>query len=137
MENEKIAVSTGEVDKRTKNGNNGTRRGPDKKPRKKAAVLNDLTDEAKAGLRKRMEMVIEYYGNTNNLVRRLGMTHGAVRWWLARGRISPEGARRIHRDYKKNGRVGFTASFCRPDLKFDTNGKCVGGRNLRKEFIKK
>ena len=34
MKDARIAVSTGEIDKRTINGNNGTRRGKDKKPRK-------------------------------------------------------------------------------------------------------
>lgn len=131
-----LLTKSGAIDKRSLNGNNGLRRGPDKKPRKKASTIEDMSEEAIAGLRHRMEQVLEYYGSKRNLARRCKTTCGAVDWWVKRGRISPRGAESVHRDYLKNGRIGFTASFCRPDLKFDNNGKCKGGRKIRKEFLK-
>lgn len=48
MKEPRIAVSTGQVDKRTVNGNNGTRRGKDKKPRKRKTGYYVLKDEVRA-----------------------------------------------------------------------------------------
>ena len=45
------------VDKRTINGNNGTQRGKDKKPRKRRTGYYVLKDEVRAGLRARLEAV--------------------------------------------------------------------------------
>ena len=60
MKEPRIAVSTGEVDKRTLNGNNGTRRGKDKKKRKRKTGYYVLKDEVRAGLRARLDIIREY-----------------------------------------------------------------------------
>lgn len=119
----KIAVSTGKVDKRTINGNNGTRRGRDKKPRKKKSGYFVLKDEVRAGLKARFDIIFEYYGSQAEMCRRLCVTHQTIQQWRKRGMISADGAHRVHKDYKKNGCKGYRASFCRPDLRFDPNGK--------------
>ena len=90
----RIAASTGEVDKRTINGNNGTRRGKDKKPRQ------------------------------------------TIQQWRKRGMISAEGARKVHNDYKRNGCKGYRAAFCRPDLRFDSNGKALTKKCDRYEMLR-
>lgn len=53
MKEQRIAVSTGKIDKRTINGNNGTRRGKDKKKRKRPTGYYVLKDEVRAGLKAR------------------------------------------------------------------------------------
>lgn len=123
MTEKRIAVSTGEIDRRTLNGNNGTRRGKDKKPRKKKTGYYVLKDEVKAGLRARFEIVLQYYGTKAEMARRLRVSNQTVQQWSARGMISATGAQRVHMDYKKQGCKGYRASFCRPDLRFDSNGK--------------
>lgn len=136
MENKRIAFSTGEVDKRTINGNNGTRRGKDKNPRRRRVGYYVLKDEVKAGLRARFNIVLEYYGTKAEMARRLGVSQQAVHQWKVRGCISPEGARRVHNDYKRNGCKGYRASFCRPDLRFDSNGKPLTTKCDKREMLR-
>lgn len=133
---EKIAVSTGEPDKRTRNGNNGTRRGPDKKPRKRCIAYDILKDEVKASLAHRLQCVIDYYGSKAETCRRLKVSKHTLNMWIYRGKISPEGARRVHRDYIRNDFTGYRATFCRPDLRFDANGKAISNRCSRKDMLK-
>ncbi|AZS06344.1 putative transcriptional regulator [Pantoea phage vB_PagS_AAS23] len=133
---ERIAVSTGEPDKRPKNGNNGTRRGPDKRPRKRCIGYDILKDEVKASLANRLQTVLAYYGTKAEMGRRLKVSKQTINAWIMRGRISTEGARRVHRDYIRNGFSGYRASFCRPDLRFDANGKAVSQRCNRKDMVK-
>lgn len=118
----RIAASTGKIDRRCLNGNNNTKRGKDKKPRRRKFVTV-LKDEVAAGLKARLDIVLEYYGGAYRLAKIIGVTPQSVESWVKRGRISPDGARRIQNDYRRNGCSGFRASYCRPDLKFDGNGK--------------
>lgn len=131
----RIAVSTGEIDKRTLNGNNGTRRGMDKNQRMRTGYYV-LKDEVKAGLRARLNMVCEYYGSQAEMCRRLNVTFQVIDQWHRRGMISARGAQKVHNDYKRNGCKGYRASFCRPDLKFDTNGKPITLRCDRREMLR-
>lgn len=135
MSEKRIAVSTGEVDKRTINGNNGTSRGADKKPRKRPTGYYVLKDEVLATLRHRMEKVFEYYGTQANLVKRLKITHSVAHEWRKRGRISAKGAQALQRDYHRNGCQGYRASFARPDLRFDSNGKPLTLRCDKREML--
>jgi hypothetical protein len=132
----RIAVSTGEVDKRTVNGNNGTRRGKDKKKRKRKTGYYVLKDEVRAGLRARFEMVFEYYGTQAEMCRRLKVSHQTIQQWRKRGMISAEGARKVHNDYKRSGCKGYRASFCRPDLRFDANGKPLTTKCDKREMLR-
>lgn len=132
----RIAVSTGEVDKRTVNGNNGTSRGPDKKPRKKPTGYYVLKDEVKATLNARLNMVIEYFGGPAATCKALKVSHAALHEWRNRGMISVNGAMAVHRDYHRNGCKGYRASFCRPDLRFDSNGKALTKRCDRREMLR-
>ena len=132
----RIAVSTGEVDKRTINGNNGTRRGKDKKQRKRNTGYYVLKDEVKAGLRARLEFVCQYYGTQAEMCRRLSVSHQTIQQWRKRGMISAEGARKVHNDYKRNGCKGYRAAFCRPDLRFDSNGKPLTLKCDRREMLR-
>lgn len=136
MENKRIAVSTGEVDKRTINGNNGTKRGKDKKPRKRKTGYYVLKDEVKAGLKARFEIVLEYFGSQAEMARRLRVSGQTVQQWKARGVISADGARRVHMDYKRNGCKGYRASFCRPDLRFDSNGKPLTTKCDKRDMLR-
>lgn len=136
MKEERIAVSTGEIDRRTLNGNNGTRRGKDLKRRKKRVGYYVLRDEVRAGLRARFEIVLEYYGSLAEMARRLRVSSQTVQQWKARGMISAEGARRVHMDYKKQGCKGYRASFCRPDLRFDSNGRPLTTRCDKREMLR-
>lgn len=110
------------IDKRTINGNNGTRRGLDKQPRKRPTGYYVLKDEVKAGLRARMETVLEFYGGIGKLAKVLKISRGVVVEWEKRGMISARGCQRLHNLYKRTG-SGFRASWCRYDLRFDGNGK--------------
>lgn len=132
----RIAVSTGEVDKRTINGNNGTRRGKDKKPRRRKTGYYVLKDEVKAGLKARLEIVLEYYGTKAEMARRLQVSNQTIQQWFSRGMMSAEGAHRVHKDYKRQGCKGYRASFCRPDLKFDSNGKPLTLKCEKREMLR-
>ena len=133
---ERIAASTGEVDKRTLNGNNGTKRGKDKKKRKRKTGYYVLKDEVKAGLRARLEEVCKYYGTQAEMCRRLKVSHQVIQQWHKRGMISAAGAEKVHTDYKRNGCKGYRATFCRPDLRFDSNGKALTKRCDRYEMLR-
>lgn len=132
----RIAVSTGEVDKRTINGNNGTRRGKDKKPRKRKTGYYVLKDEVKAGLRARLDILLEYYGTQAEMSRRLKVSCQTINQWKKRGMISASGAHKVHQDYKRHGCKGYRASFCRPDLKFDSNGKPLTLKCEKREMLR-
>lgn len=136
MKEKRIAAYTGEIDKRTLNGNNGTRRGKDKKPRKPRTGYYILKEEVKAGLTARLDILLEYFGGVANMARRLGVSQQTVNMWRKRGMISAMGAQRVHNDYKYNGCKGYRASFCRPDLKFDSNGKPLVTRCERREMLR-
>lgn len=136
MKEPRIAASTGKIDKRTLNGNNGTRRGKDRKPRKRKTGYYVLKDEVRAGLRARLDIIREYYGTQAEMCRRLGVTHQAIQQWRKRGMISASGAERVHRDYKRQGCKGYRASFCRPDLRFDSNGKALNHKCDRREMLR-
>lgn len=136
MNDMRIAKSTGEIDKRTINGNNGTRRGKDKDTRKPRHGYLVLKDEVKAGLRARLEEVVLAYGGISNLAKAIGMRYGTIRGWFDRGRISVEGASLIQLDYRRNGFKGFRASYCRPDIKFDSNGKPLEKRCSNRKLMR-
>lgn len=132
---ERIAVSTGEVDKRTINGNNRTKRGPDKQPRKRKTGYYVLKDEVKAGLAVRCNNVIDHYGGPGPLSRLLRINVETIIGWRNRGQISPRGAQIIHNLYKRQG-GGFRATYCRPDLRFDGNGKPLTTKCDRREMLR-
>lgn len=136
MTEKRIAVSTGEVDRRTVNGNNGTRRGKDKKPRKKKTGYYVLKDEVKAGLKARLDIILEYYGTKAEMARRLRVSQQTVQQWCSRGMISADGAHKVHCDYKRQGCKGYRASFCRPDLRFDSNGKPLTTKCDKREMLR-
>lgn len=129
-------TKSGAVDKRSLNGNNGTSRGADKKERKKPTGYYVLKDEVKAGLAHRLEKVIEYYGSPAALVKAIKISHATLYEWRKRGMISVSGAMAIHRDYVRNKCQGFRASYCRPDLRFDSNGKALTTRCDRREMLR-
>lgn len=132
----RIAASTGEIDQRTLRGNNRTRRGPDKKPRKRPTGYYVLRDEVRAGLRARLDMICEYYGSPSEMKRRLKVSYQTIQQWKKRGMISADGARRVHADYIRQGFKGYRALFCRPDLKFDPNGRPLTRRCQRREMLR-
>ncbi|MCF0178656.1 MAG: transcriptional regulator [Bacteroidales bacterium] len=119
---QKIASSTGEIDKRTTNGNNGTSRGEDKKPRKRPSGYYVLKDEVKAGLKARLEIISKCFESKADMARKLRVSTQVVDQWFKRGLISVDGAYKMHKYMKRTG-LGHRASFCRPDIKFDSNGK--------------
>lgn len=114
-----------EVDKRTLNGNNGTRRGKDKKKRRPRAHSLGHKPEVLAGMRARTEKVFEFFGGVKELALITKMKYATVYRWKKVGMISPDGAHAIQRHYKKTGGEGFRAMWVRPDLKFDANGKPI------------
>lgn len=122
-------------DKRKTNGNNGTRRGPDVKERKRRTGYYVLKEEVKAGLRARMELVIEHYGGPAKLAHAIKVHPQKVYEWQKRGMISAEGARLIHVAYKRHGCKGFRASFVRFDLSFDSNGKPLTLRCEKRQYL--
>lgn len=136
MKEQRIAVSTGKIDKRTINGNNGTRRGKDKKKRKRPTGYYVLKDEVRAGLKARLDILIEYYGSVSAMAKRLNVSQQTVNQWRVRGMISAAGAQKVHNDYKKYGCQGYRASFCRPDLRFDSNGKPLTKRCDKREMLR-
>lgn len=136
MNNIKIAASTGEIDKRTINGNNGVKRGKDIKRRRPSAGYFVLKDEVKAGLKARLEEVVKAYGGATALAKEIGVTPKTVFGWLDRGMISVTGAEAIHRDYRRKGFSGFRATYCRPDIKFDANGKALETRCSTRKMLR-
>lgn len=123
MNSQRVAASTGEIDKRCINGNNGTRRGKDKKPRKKPPKWR-LKPEVRAGLKARFDIVLDHFGGFSAMAKALKVdVCRLTNAYRLRGMIPPEVARRVHYHHKKNGFTGYTATFCRPDLEFDNNGK--------------
>ena len=136
MKEQRIAASTGKIDKRTINGNNGTRRGKDKKKRKRPTGYYVLKDEVRAGLKARLDILIEYYGSVAAMAKRLNVSQQTVNQWRVRGMISAAGAQKVHNDYKKYGCQGYRASFCRPDLRFDSNGKPLTKRCDKREMLR-
>lgn len=124
------------VDKRTLNGNNGTQRGEDKKPRKRRTGYYVLKDEVRAGLRARLDAVFEYYGTQAEMTRRLKVNYQTLQNWKKNGMISVNGAMAVHRDYVRNKCKGYRASFCRPDLSFDSNGKALTMRCKKREMLR-
>lgn len=125
----------GEVDKRTINGNNGTVRTQDKKQRKRPSGYYVLKDEVRAGLRARLEMLLDFYGTKANIAKQLNVSHQTVEQWFDRGMISARGAQRAHNAYKRN-KEGFRATFCRPDLQFDGNGKPLTLRCKKRHMLR-
>lgn len=135
MSNIRIAESTGEIDKRCINGNNGTKRGKDKKKRIKPPRWV-LKPEVKAGLKARFDIVIEHFGGKKEMAKALKVSYDAIRnAYNLRGAIPPEIARRVHYHHKKNGFNGYTATFCRPDLEFDNNGKPLVTRCQKRHLM--
>lgn len=126
---------SGAVDKRSLNGNNGTKRKADLKPRKKRTGYYVLKPEVKAGLAARLDQVLEYYGSPAALVKAIGINHATLYEWRQRGMISARGATLIHKDYIRNKCQGFRATFCRPDLRFDNNGNALTVRCDKREML--
>ena len=124
------------MDKRTTNGNNGTQRGADKKQRKRPTGYYVLKDEVKAGLRARLEMLIEFYGKKSVVCKELKISQALLYQWEVKGMISADGARKAHAAYRRNGCVGFRASWCRPDLSFDGNGKPLTLRCKKRHMMR-
>lgn len=124
-----------EIDKRTLNGNNGTIRTADKKPRKRPSGYYVLKDEVRAGLRARLEIVLDFYGSKANMAKQLKVTRQAVEEWFNRGMMSARGAQLAHNRYKRTGE-GFRATFCRPDLQFDGNGKPLTLRCKKRHMLR-
>lgn len=136
----KIAKRTGEIDRRTKeggrNGNCGVSRGKDVKPRKRRTGYYVLNDEALASLKFRMEEVFRYFGTASNMVKQVGVKHCDIYDWKLRGRISAGGAKKIQAHYRRNKCQGFRASYCRPDLEFDTNGNAKSTRCKKRSMLR-
>lgn len=136
MNDEKIAVSTGEIDKRTLNGNNGVKRGRDRRKRKPLYGYLVLKDEVKAGLKARLNEVIDAYGGAAVLAREIGVPSKTVYGWKDRGMISVEGAYLIQKDYRRKCFNGFRAAYCRPDIRFDNNGKPLEKRCSNEKMLR-
>lgn len=130
-------TKSGDIDKRCTRsiGNNGVKRGPDKKPRKKPTGYYTLKDEVRAMLRYRMEKLIEFFGSPHNTTKALGVTHQQIQQWRRDGKVSIPGCRKAQNFYKKNKGAGYTARWLRPDLKFDCNGKALEKRCTKFEMM--
>lgn len=135
MNMQRIAKSTGEIDKRHINGNNGTRRGKDKKPRQRCGFYIHK-EETRAGLRARLDALIEYYGGPAACAKALKVSNQTVQGWKERNMISWQGAEAAHRAYLRQGCKGYRAAWLRFDLKFDGNGKCLEKRCKNKKFMR-
>ena len=135
MTMKRIAESTGEIDRRHINGNNGTRRGKDIKPRQRCGFYI-LKDEVRAGLRARLDALIEYYGSPSATAKALKVTNQNVNEWKVRGMISWQVAEAAHRAYRRQGCKGYRASWLRFDIKFDSNGKCLEKRCKNRKFMR-
>ena len=92
-----IAASTGEIDKRTINGNNGVKRGKDKKKRKRKTGYYVLKDEVKAGLRARLDAVFPEQGRDFPFRVFHGPPVTIFRWMLASADIMEQEARTLRR----------------------------------------
>lgn len=92
-------------------------------PRKRPTKYFVLKDEVKESLRVRMMEVIRYHGGPYRLAKKLRIGTQVVNEWVKRGKISSQGAQKIHNLYKREDCQGYRASFCRPDLEFTPNGK--------------
>lgn len=79
------------------------------------------SDERAAGLKMRCSMVLRAYGGAQYFAKRFGVPFSSVRSWR---RIPHTMAGIIHNDKPQL----FTATFCRPDLKWDSRG------NLKSSF---
>lgn len=134
MTEKRIAKSTGEIDGRTLNGNSGVKRGKDVGERKRRVGYYRLKDEVKAMLAHRLEMLIEAYGGVNALAKSLKYSHQVVQSWRKNGMVSVEGARRAHQKYSRY-KIGYRASFIRPDLQFDNNGKAKTARCVNRKMM--
>ncbi|EKL2214085.1 hypothetical protein PQ125_002619 [Salmonella enterica] len=132
----KIAASTGEIDKRTINGNNGVRRGKDRKRRAPVSGYLVLKEEVRAGLKARLDEVVSAYGGCAALAREIGVNLKTVWGWKERGMISTRGAELIQKDYRRKGFNGFRAAYCRPDIKFDNNGKPLEKRCSNRKLMR-
>lgn len=74
--------------------------------------------ERRAGLNQRRKMVMKGYGGIASFAKHFGLKYDTVKSWEKKGQIPHHVASLVHRDYIKRGGVGFTAAFCRPDLKW-------------------
>ncbi|QGF21250.1 transcriptional regulator [Citrobacter phage HCF1] len=101
MNNKRVAASTGEIDKRCINGNNGTRRGKDKKQRKIPPKWR-LKPEVRAGLKARFDIVIDHFGGFSEMAKALKVdVCRLTNAYRLRGMIPPEVARRVHYHHKR------------------------------------
>lgn len=107
-----------------------------KKQRKRPVGYYVLKDEVVAGLKARLDIVTEHFGGKWKMSKELKVSYQVVVEWHKRGRISAEGARKIHYHYKKNGNRGFRATYCRPDLEFDNNGKATTLRCKKRHMLR-
>ncbi|UEP19919.1 transcriptional regulator, partial [Klebsiella phage vB_Kpn-VAC111] len=82
------------------------------------------------------ELVIDAFGGIAGTAKELGVSIQVVQQWRKRGMISADGAYLVHKSYRRNNCKGFRASFCRPDLRFDSNGKPVTRRCDRREMLR-
>lgn len=124
-----------EEDKRKENGNNNTSRGGDVKKRKRRTGYYVLKDEVVAGLAARTDMIIEHFGGAYKMAKTLHIKYPNILKWRTFGRISPEGARKIHQYHIRSGK-GFTARFCRFDLEFDRNGRAKSNTCQKREMLR-
>lgn len=127
-------------DKRKTNGNNGTRRGKDLKPRKRPELRGPrrklvYRSEISAGVAVRARMVVEALGGPAKAARLLGFKRHRVARWVEKGAISRAGCKKIQYLHKM-GKSPYTASFCRPDLTFDHLGNYAGKRRGFLKFTK-
>lgn len=132
---ERIAVSTGKIDKRTVNGNNNTRRGKDKGKRKRHKKKLVLRDEVHAGIRFRLSQAIRYHGGVKPTARFLGVTHGCIEQCVKSGYASPNVANLFQDQYRKK-RTPFRASYLRPDLGMHGRERYVTKGDLKMRFYR-
>lgn len=118
-----------ENDKRKTNGNNGTRRGTDKVKRKAAPKRKpDFKPEVLAGLTYRMNLLIKYHGGTNKLAAKLKINGLRMVLWKQKGYVPNSMLVKIQLMYNRERYTGYSANFCRPDLKLDIHGRVIGER---------
>ncbi|ATN94091.1 transcriptional regulator [Shigella phage vB_SflS-ISF001] len=135
MNIQRIAESTGEIDTRHNNGNNGTRRGKDKMPRLRCGFYIHI-EETRAGLPARLDALIVYYGGPAASAKALKVSIQTVQGWKVRNMISWQAAEAAHRASRRQGCKGFRAAWLRFALKFDGNGKCLEKRCKIKKFMR-
>lgn len=132
---ERIAKSTGEIDKRTLNGNNGVSRGPCLEERKGPVGYYVLKEEVRALLRFRLLNLLAAFGKKETMARELKVSSQNINSWFKLGMISASGATKAYRHYKKTN-IGFTALWLRPDLRFDAAGNATVKKCDRREMLK-